>query len=420
MIKFKSAKVERWVTLFVVALVGGIITKLPYLKDTYYSTLEQATGSTKAQLGMLLTMYGLMNFVCYFPGGMLADKVSPKKLIIISCFGTGIVGLWYSTLPGYSSLLLIHCLFGITTVFTFWASMVKITNNLGDENEQGKLFGFLEGGRGLVGTLVALGSVYVFAKFASDIKGLSGAIVFYSVMLMIAGVLVILFVHDPKLETDDSEESSSVSWKDFKTVIKIPRVWLCGLIVACNYGAVMLFGYLTPYFTEIYSMSSSATALLGVFRSYALMLIGSLIGGLMADKMKSVIRFMQYGFIGMTVFSFLYLLIPVNRSMLWVVVGNFILHGLFLLAVKALYFAPIDEIHISKKLAGTASGIISIVGYSPEIYGYTAAGTILDKNPGITGYNILFILTGILSIVGLILVIILRRNNNKYTLSLKK
>ncbi len=350
----------------------------------------------------------------------MADKVSPKKLIIISCFGTGIVGLWYSTLPGYSSLLLIHCLFGITTVFTFWASMVKITNNLGDENEQGKLFGFLEGGRGLVGTLVALGSVYVFAKFASDIKGLSGAIVFYSVMLMIAGVLVILFVHDPKLETDDSEESSSVSWKDFKTVIKIPRVWLCGLIVACNYGAVMLFGYLTPYFTEIYSMSSSATALLGVFRSYALMLIGSLIGGLMADKMKSVIRFMQYGFIGMTVFSFLYLLIPVNRSMLWVVVGNFILHGLFLLAVKALYFAPIDEIHISKKLAGTASGIISIVGYSPEIYGYTAAGTILDKNPGITGYNILFILTGILSIVGLILVIILRRNNNKYTLSLKK
>ena len=74
MIKFKSAKVERWVVLMTVSLVGGIITKLPYLKDTYYSTLEVVTGTTKAQLGMLLTMYGLMNFVCYFPGGMLADK----------------------------------------------------------------------------------------------------------------------------------------------------------------------------------------------------------------------------------------------------------------------------------------------------------------------------------------------------------
>ncbi|WP_287713352.1 MFS transporter [Blautia sp.] len=414
MIKFKSAKVERWVVLMTVSLVGGIITKLPYLKDTYYSTLEVVTGTTKAQLGMLLTMYGLMNFVCYFPGGMLADKISPKKLIVFSCFGTGLVGFWYATLPGYVSLLLIHTLFGITTVFTFWASMVKITNNMGRADEQGKLFGFLEGGRGLVGTVVALGSVYVFSRFADEAGGLSGAIVFYSVMMMIAGVLVILFVRDPKIQGDNAEDVSTVSWSDFKKVIKIPRVWLCGFIVACNYGAVMLFGYLTPYFTEVYSMDNSSVALLGVFRAYALMLIGSLIGGLLADKLKSVIRFMEYGFIGMTVFSFLYLLIPVNRNLLWIVVVNFILHGLFLLAVKALYFAPIDEIHISKKLTGTASGIISIVGYSPEIYGYTAAGSILDKNPGIAGYRILFILTGVLSVIGLILVIILRIKNQKY------
>lgn len=133
----------------------------------------------------------------------------------------------------------------------------------------------------------------------------------------------------------------------------------------------------------------------------------------MASKMKSVIRFMQYGFIGMTIFSFSYLLIPVNRGMLKVVVLNFVLHGLFLLAVKALYFAPIDEISIPKKLAGTASGIISVVGYSPEIFGYTAAGSILDNNPGVAGYNILFILTGCLSIMGFVLVLILKANNRK-------
>lgn len=40
--------------------------------------------------------------------------------------------------------MVIHGLFGITTVFTFWASMVKITNNLGRGDEQGKLFGFLK------------------------------------------------------------------------------------------------------------------------------------------------------------------------------------------------------------------------------------------------------------------------------------
>ena len=171
--------------------------------------------------------------------------------------------------------MIIHALFGITTVFTFWASMVKITNNLGNEDEQGKLFGFLEGGRGLVGTLIALASVFVFSQFVDETKGLSGAIVFYSVMMIVGGILVILFVQDPKISEEDV---STVSLEDFKAVAKIPRVWLCGLIVACNYLAVMIFGYLTPYLTEVYSMSSSSAALLGVFRAYVMMMVGSLFG----------------------------------------------------------------------------------------------------------------------------------------------
>lgn len=416
MIRFKSKAVEQWVTLAVVAFVGGMITKLPYLKDIYFSTLQNATGTTKTQLGMLLTMYGIMNFICYFPGGMLADKISPKKLIVISCFGTGIVGLWYSTLPGYSALLIIHALFGVTTVFTFWASMVKITNNLGKEDDQGKLFGFLESGRGLIGTLIALASVFVFSHFTNEVKGLSSAIIFYSTMMIIGGILVILFVKDPKSNALSLEDSSKVSLKDFEAVIKIPRVWLCGSIVACNYLSVMFFGYLTPYFTEVYSMSNSDAALLAVFRAYVLMLVGAMFGGLMADKLKSVIRFMQYGFVGVSIFSFTYLLIPVNHHMLKIVVINFVLQGLFLLAVKALYFASIDEMHIPKKLAGTASGIISVVGYSPEIFGYTAAGNILDKHPGAQGYNLLFTITGILSLLGFILVLILKFNNKKNTM----
>nr|WP_300824910.1 hypothetical protein [uncultured Schaedlerella sp.] len=34
-------------------------------------------------------------------------------------------------------------------------------------------------------------------------------------------------------------------------------------------------------------------------------------------------------------------------------------------------------------LAGTASGIISIVGYAPEMFAYTLAGSLMDKNPGV-------------------------------------
>lgn len=47
MIHFKSKALQRWVVLIVVSLVGGMITKLPYLKDIYFSTLQAATGTTK-------------------------------------------------------------------------------------------------------------------------------------------------------------------------------------------------------------------------------------------------------------------------------------------------------------------------------------------------------------------------------------
>lgn len=36
MIHFKSKALQRWVVLIVVSLVGGMITKLPYLKDIYF------------------------------------------------------------------------------------------------------------------------------------------------------------------------------------------------------------------------------------------------------------------------------------------------------------------------------------------------------------------------------------------------
>lgn len=80
------------------------------------------------------------------------------------------------------------------------------------------------------------------------------------------------------------------------------------------------------------------------------MFAASLLAGAIADKLKSVIRFWCYGYVGMAIFSFGYLLIPKNHSLVWVVVINFVLHGMFLLAVKALYFAPIDEMYIGKSL----------------------------------------------------------------------
>ena len=49
---------KRWITLALCGIAGSAIYKLPYLRETYYDAMQQATGATNAELGFLMTAYG--------------------------------------------------------------------------------------------------------------------------------------------------------------------------------------------------------------------------------------------------------------------------------------------------------------------------------------------------------------------------
>lgn len=414
----KKQNMTKWLTLIIVAFAGGLITKLPYLRETYMAPLQAATGATMTELGLIMSAYGIVNFICYFPGGVLADKFSCKSLIVVSCFGTALAGLWYWTMPTFVWLVVIHGIFAITTVFTFWAAMVKSINRLGTAEEQGTLFGLLEGGRGLIGTLAAFGSVAVFGWAADEIGGMQNAILYYSILLGIAGVLALIFMENDKPAADASgKPANALKMKDFIEVAKMPRVWLCGMLGICNYSALIFHGYITGYLSDAFGLSATVVGNLSVIRTYFMMMVGAFVAGFIADKIGSRIKFMKYAFIGMTVFSSLYVLIPTKGAGVPLVIVNFIVYGLCLYGIKALYFSTIDEVLVPKRLAGTASGVISLVTYAPEIFLYTLSGAMVDKYIGtatpLKGYHNCFIAMAVLSAIGFVCGIVLMKMNKK-------
>lgn len=416
--KQKNANLTKWLTLIIVAFAGGLITKLPYLRETYMVPLQAATGATMTELGLIMSAYGIVNFICYFPGGVLADKFSCKSLIVVSCFGTALAGLWYWTMPTFIWLVVIHAIFAITTVFTFWAAMVKAINRLGSADEQGTLFGLLEGGRGLVGTIVAFGSVAVFGWAADEIGGMQNAIMYYSILLGIAGVLALIFMENDKPQkAEGGKPENALKMKDFIEVAKMPRVWLCGMLGICNYSALIFHGYITGYLSDAFGLSATVVGNLSVIRTYFMMMVGAFVAGFIADKIGSRIKFMKYAFIGMTVFSSLYVLIPTKGAGVPLVIVNFIVYGLCLYGIKALYFSTIDEVLVPKRLAGTASGVISLVTYAPEIFLYTLSGAMVDKYLGtatpLKGYHNCFIAMAVLSAIGFICGYVLLKMNKK-------
>lgn len=296
--------------------------------------------------------------------------------------------------------------------------MVKSINNLGGPEEQGRLFGFLEGGRGMIGTIAAFGSVAVFGMASDQIGGMKNAILYYSILLTVAGILALIFMKDDKPVQTGEKKQNPLNVKDFMEVAKMPTVWLCGALGICNYSALIFHGYLTAYLSEAYGLSDTLVANLNIVRTYFMMMVGAFVAGIISDKVGSRIKFIQYVFIGMAVFATAYLLVPTSGAIaVPLIVANFVCFGLCLYSIKALYFSTIDEVFVPKRLAGTASGVISLVTYAPEICLYTISGNMVDKYAGtstpLRGYHHCFIAMAVLSVIGFACGTLLRHLNKK-------
>ena len=52
---------------------------------------------------------------------------------------------------------------GLTTGLTFWAAVIKRVTMIAGAHEQGRFFGFLDGGRGLIEAMLATVAITLFA-----------------------------------------------------------------------------------------------------------------------------------------------------------------------------------------------------------------------------------------------------------------
>ena len=156
---------------------------------------------TNFQLGSLFTTYGIIAFLSYLYGGALADQFSPRKLMASALILTAAGGLVLANFPSYTVLQVLFGYWGFSTIFLFWAAMIKATRNWGGKKQQGKAFGFLEGGRGIVAASIGATGVFIFAlllpKEVSDAsfeeRQMAFQTVIYVTSALVAFVGVVVF-----------------------------------------------------------------------------------------------------------------------------------------------------------------------------------------------------------------------------------
>lgn len=393
--------------LVILAIAGSLIYGLPYFRSYYYDAYLEAYNLTNTQMGTLGAMFGVFGMVSYLFGGVVADFISPKKLISASLILTGVAGFCHLFVSSYSMLLVIYLVWGFTSLFAFWPALVKGIRSLAANNEQSKAYGFMEGGRGVTNAAhlaIALAIFNMISRNSGDAAGLKGVIVFYSVVVILLGILILLFFHDPKT----TEKSERFNFKQVLSVIKLPQVWILCLILCSTYVMNMSYSYFNPYATSAFGIAMAGGAMVAIMADY-IRPVASIGGGIVADRLGRP-RIMILAFLVMAAGTFAIALFPSMSLPVFVVMCAIVYFGMY--CNYGIVFSLMDDGGIPMEVSGTAVGVICTVGYLPEVICPLAAGHILDTFSA-TGYKYYFIAVGVVMLIGVVGIMIWNRSLKK-------
>lgn len=394
-------------SLIILTISGSLIYALPYFRSYYYDAYVETYNLTNTQMGTLGAMFGVFGMISYLFGGIVADFISPKKLISASLVLTGLAGFSHLFVSNYSMLLIIYLVWGFTSLFAFWPSLVKGIRSLAGSDEQSKAYGFMEGGRGIMNAVhlaVALAIFNYISSKANDAAGIKGVITFYSIVMVVLGVLVFILLKDPG-KTDKSER---FNFKQLLTVIKMPQVWILSLILCATYTMNISYMYFSPFATSAFGIATAGGALITIMADYVRP-VGSIGGGFLADRVGRG-RLMTVGFLVMAVCTFAITFLHSITLPVFVVICALLYLGMY--SNYGLVFSFMEEGGIPMEVSGTAIGLISTLGYLPEVICPLVFGRTIDGF-GDAGYRYYFIGVGVIMIIGIFALSIWNRSLKK-------
>ena len=399
----QSHKSSKILTFILMVLAMNTIYVLPYLMYNYYTPLQEAMGlvGKDADYGALLNVYGIANVILYLPGGWIADKFDPKKLLVFSMIATGALGLWEATFPSYAMLMVIHVLWAFTTVLTFWSSSVKCINLLADSDEQGSMFGGLEAARGVVGLVVTTICVSLFNIFSNNSSKAMGTIIaVVSVIMIVVGIALALLM--PKVGTANATNATLLdSIKAMGTAFKRPITYILAGLIFCGSMTLASASYYAPYLQNFCGMPTNIAVTFTSYRGIICQLIGASLAAVLATKMKSSSKPMiGAGIIGIVCFICM-MLIPASAAVMWPIMAVTVVASMAVYVFRGLYYATVDECGTPKNVVGSVIGIASLIGFLPDTFYTRLCGSWLEADP-VGGFKNIFMAACAAMILGLV------------------
>lgn len=396
-------------TIIALIVAGEAAFFLPFvLPRIFRPTLLEVFGLTNLELGMAFFVYGIVAMLAYFPGGPLADRFTARKLMAFALVTTSIGGLILASIPSLGALKFLYGFWGLTTVLLFWAPLIRATREWGGAKLPGRAFGMLEGGRGLVAAAIGSSSVALFAYFMPDaIQSATPAQqtnALRQVVLLFSGLTLatagFVWVALPKRRKLPDDARSKLQSEGVGRVLRMPTVWLQAIVVVCAYVGYKGLDDISLYARDVLGFDEVQAARVSTLSMWVRP-FAAISAGFLADR---------FGVARLTSLSLL--IFGIGSGV--IATGTFcpgvsvfffatmITTSAAVFALRGLYYAMMEEGRVPFADTGSAVGIVSVVGYTPDVFMGPLMGVLLDRWPGELGHQYVFAVLALFAFVGLL------------------
>jgi MFS family permease len=270
--------------------LGCIICAIGSIFYCYEFVLRILPGALQSQLtaafgDISATRFGQLSAVYYFayspmqlPVGMLMDRFGPRRLLTLACLLCALGSFLFT----YSTSLPIagtgRFLVGFGSSFAFVGVLSLALNWL-----PRRYFSMVAG---LITTLGMLGLIYGEVKLTSMVStmGLHAALSSVVIFGVVLTVIILFVVRDRPVNTLFAPHPLSEFYKEVWQILTSLKIWLIGLVGACIYTSLSVFGELwgNAYLEHAYSLTTveAAQTLSALFLGWA---VGAPLAGYISD-----------------------------------------------------------------------------------------------------------------------------------------
>lgn len=278
----------RWRNVVTLAFAGIVDAGEDQAMSSMFPAIRTSLNMTTANLGTITSLGKLMEMIFGPIWGMLADRFSRKRILII---GTGVWGLW-TLLIGFSAsyeMLLTLRMVAAIGLVALGAPMNSMLTDMFPQKERGKVFGIMR----MISSLAVIASILFFGLMSEIPEtGWRIGFVIFGALSMLSGLIFAIFLTEPRRGAAEAsiydlaqqaEKKYAFSWQNVAKIFRVPTNLL--LIIEKIFGVPVQITVLTFTVTWLvdergFRPGQATSVLSGIVIGAAL---STLIGGLLGD-----------------------------------------------------------------------------------------------------------------------------------------